>query len=295
MARGGKKQFEAVERLRVAAEAGEPAAMWDYAILRLNLRPPSAGAGENALPFLVRVKDTVNTFGDHQLSDLIQRAAAAGHIQAMVVAAALAEPTDPEATERLLTQAANAGDTAAMLYLGAMLEGHDQAGAVRWFTRLAESGDPAGMYRLARLLTADGDQEAARGWLVRAAQAGNLKAQSELGVQAIESGARPDPGRPPASDPRRSGVFTSNTPTTRKERLAADCVKCATRTVQDHYELIVGKYFGLRGSGTTGKAGHRVNFRACTVCGCLFPMDDESRQYVNSKGGEFFNPAKLAR
>jgi hypothetical protein len=296
MARNARKQFEAAEQLKTAAESGDQAAMWNYALFRLNMRPPAAGSHLNALPFLVRVRETLRDFGDHQTSDLIARAAQAGHTQAMVVVAELEERTDRAAAERLLTQAASKGDTAAMLYLGAMLETEDRAGAIQWLTRLAELGDSGGMYRLSKLLRTEGNLESAQGWLVRAAQAGHLKAQSDLSVQAFESGAaRLDPAHPPARDPRRTGVFTSNSPASRKERLAADCVTCKMKTVQDHYELIVGTYAGLRGSGTTGKAGHRVNFSACAVCGCLFPMDDASRQYVNGKGGEFFNPAKLAR
>ncbi len=63
--------------------------------------------------------------------------------------------------------------------------------------------------------------------------------------------------------------------------------------MQDHYELVVRAYFDQRGSATAGKVRQRVNFSACAGCGCLFPMDDLARQYANSKGGEFFNPAKL--
>jgi hypothetical protein len=293
MARGAKKQVQAAEQLWMAAEAGDPAAMWAYALMRLSMPPPDP-ASRNALPFLVRVRNAARDFGDPQTMDLIARAAQAGHTQAMVVLAAMAEATDKAETERLLIDAANRGDTAAMLYLGSLLPDHDQAGALHWATRLAELGDLGGMYRLAKLLSAEGDSEAAQGWLVKAAQAGSLHAQSDLGVLAFDSGAtRLDPEHPPTSDPRRTGVFSRNTPATRKERLVADCIKCKMRTVQDHYELIVGAYFGQRGSGAAGKTGQRVNFSACAGCGCLFPMDDAARQYVNSKGGEFFNPAKL--
>jgi hypothetical protein len=55
MARSGKKQLEAAEQLRMAAEAGDPAAMWNYALFRLNMQPP-AGSNQIALPFLTRVE-----------------------------------------------------------------------------------------------------------------------------------------------------------------------------------------------------------------------------------------------
>jgi hypothetical protein len=288
MARGDKKQFESGERLRVAAEAGDPAAMWRYALAELNIAPPAAEGYHNALPFLVRVTKTLRDFGDHQTSDLISRAAEAGHTQAMVVVAELTEQSDPAATERWLIRAAGLGDTAAMLYLGAMLEPHDRAGAVHWFTQLAETGDAAGMYRVYKLLRTDGAAEAAQGWLVRAAQGGNLKAQSDLGVQAFEAGSVVDPASPGPRDPRRSGVFRGNLVTRHKERLAADCVTCAITTVQDHYEVVIDDFPGGRGHR------HPLQFRVCAVCGCQYPMDEDARRYVGSKGGEFFNPAKLA-
>jgi hypothetical protein len=293
MARNAKKQAQTTEQLWQAAEAGDPAAMWAYALMRLNLQQPPPGT-PNPLAFLVRVRDAARQFGDGQTMDLINRAAQAGHTQAMVVVAELEETTDKAASERLLTQAANQGDQAAMLYLGALLEDHDRPGAIVWFTRLAELGDIGGMYRLSKLLRTEGHVDAAQAWLVKAAEAGNLRAQSDCGVQAFDSGVtRLDPAHPPTKDPRRTGVFSRNAPATRRERLVADCLHCKMRTIQDHYELIVGTYVGLRGSGTVGKAGQRVHFSACAACGCLFPMDDFSRQYVNSKGGEFFNPAKL--
>jgi hypothetical protein len=296
MARGSKQEI-AAEQLRSAAEAGDPAAMWQYALAILRQPPPPPlSPGQNALPYLVRVTKAVRASGDVQARDLIARSATAGFPPALVVEAELAEQSDPDRTESLLRRAADQGDTAAMLYLAGLLALHDRAEAAQWFTRLAEEGDLAAMYRLADLLRSDGNTGAAQGWLVKAAEGGSTRAQGDLAVQSFENGDEQlDPGRPPAADPRRSGVFTPGTPTTRRERLVGDCAKCEQKTVQDHFELIVGKWFGLRGPGTAGKTGTRVNFSACTACGCLFPMDDQSRQYVRSKGGEFFNPARASR
>jgi hypothetical protein len=102
-----------------------------------------------------------------------------------------------------------------------------------------------------------------------------------------------DRAHPGAKDPRRTGVFTPRTPASRGDRVMADCVHCGHQTVQDSYEMIVGRWVGLRGPTTAGKTGTRVCFRSCTACGCLYPVDDAARQYAASKGGEFFNPAKL--
>jgi hypothetical protein len=296
MARGAKKQAQSTEQLWMAAQAGDPEAMWAYALIRLSMKPPPpATSTQNPLNYLVKVRDAARQFADGQTTDLLNRAAQAGHPQAMVVEAALAESTDRAECERLLLAAANQGDRAAMLYLGVLIEDDDRPRAIAWFGRLAELGDTGGMYRLYKLIRTD-DPQTAQGWLVRAAEGGNLHAQNDFAVQAFDAGAQKlDPAHPSVSDPRRLGLFTPNTPASRKERLVADCLKCKKRTVQDHWELIVGTYVGLRGSGTVGKAGHRVNFAACAVCGCMFPMDEDARQFVAGKGGEFFNPAKLAR
>jgi hypothetical protein len=107
-------------------------------------------------------------------------------------------------------------------------------------------------------------------------------------------GQKLDRGHPPAIDPRHSGVFGPRTPVSRGGRVMADCIVCGRETVQDIYEMIVGRWVGLRGPSTAGKAGTRVHFRSCTGCGCLYPADDAARRYAQSKGGEFFNPARLA-
>ena len=264
MVRRAKKQAETAERfsmaaeqlriaaeqLRIAAEAGDPAAMWQYALSRLNLRSPVAGT-DNQLPFLVRVANTLDVFGDHQASDLISRAAEAGHPQATVVIAVLEEKTDPAASERLVTPAANQGDAAAMRYLALLLEKHDRAGAMQWFARLAGLGDDSAMYRLSHLLRTEGNEEAAQGWLVKAAQSGNRRAESDLAVQAFEGGDTTlDRKHPPATDPRRTSLYNPRFSCLQHERRVAHRVKCEAKTVQDHFQLPV--HYGTTSSGKPG-------------------------------------------
>ena len=141
MARGSKQEI-AAEQLRSAAEAGDPAAMWQYALAVLRQPPPPPlSPGQNALSYLVRVTKAVRSSGDAEARDLIARSATAGYPPALVVEAELAEQSDPDRTESLLRSAADLGDTAAMLYLAGLLALHDRAEAAQWFTRLAERGD----------------------------------------------------------------------------------------------------------------------------------------------------------
>jgi hypothetical protein len=289
MDRGAKKAAAQAEAVRNAAAAGDPAAMWQYTLILLNLQYDDRREGLTS--FLVRVSEVQEKERNAEAASLIDRAAQAGHPHALFVAAGLVETSDPERARELLGRAAAQGDVPSMRYLATILPAGPEA--VHWLTKVAESGEVGGMYQLSKLLAAS-DPAAAQAWLVKAADGGNTKAQNDVGVLAFDSGTRPlDPARPSAADPRRTGLFGPKTPTSRQDRVVADCVKCAERTVQDHYELIVGKWVGLRGPGTTGKTGHRVHFSACTICGCLFPADDAARDYARLKGGEFFNPAKL--
>jgi hypothetical protein len=293
MASNTKRAIADAEHLKAAAAAGDPAAMWNYALLVLGERPPADGRHKNPLPFLIDVAAVVTRTADPQAKDLITRAAQAGNTQAMVVLADLVEKSDPQQARDLLERAAAGSDPAGMLYLGGMLESTDQAAAARWFTRLAELGDDLAMYQLAELARAS-DPASAQAWLAKAADAGNVRAQNDVAVLAGESGrGRLDPSRPPAIDPRRTGIFNASNPTSRQQRVVADCVKCRRKTVQDHYEVMVGRWFGVRGPTTAGKTGTKFHFSVCTICACLFPIDDATREYARSKGGEFFNPAKL--
>jgi TPR repeat protein len=240
--------------------------------------------------------------GTHaEARDWIWRASGAGNTQAMVVQAIGLERVDRDNAERLLGQAADRGDTTAMLYLGTMRERDgDQQTAKGWFGKLAGLGDSAGMAKLGEMLMAE-DPAAARDWLAKAAAAGNVGAQSDLAVAASGGASHVlDPAHPPAQDPRQTGVFGPRTPVSRRARVVAGCVKCGRKTVQDIFDVIVSAWFGVglrhrgRGLTTEGKAGQRARFSACAVCGCLYPVDAPARQFVQAKGGEFFNPAKLA-
>ncbi|HEX9032136.1 MAG TPA: hypothetical protein VF834_09850 [Streptosporangiaceae bacterium] len=294
MARRANNQVARADQLRQAAAAGDPDAMWYYALLLLGLQAPPASLG-NPLPFLLKVAGSLNVSPLPEAREWVGRAVEAGNTSAMVVAAIQAESTDMARTRQLLSDAAGHGDTAAMLYLGSVLEHEDQAAARELYARLAALGDDGGMVRLGLLCRSD-DPQGARAWFGKAAQTGNLRAQNELSVMDYEAGNRHlDRAHPPAIDPRKNGLFTPNSPLTRHDRIVAECIKCGRKTVQDIFEIIVGKWFGLRGSTTSGKTGQRVTYSGCATCGCLFPADDAARQYVQSKGGEFFNPAKLTQ
>jgi hypothetical protein len=127
-----------------------------------------------------------------------------------------------------------------------------------------------------------------------------LEAQSDAAVLAFKKdGQALDRTRPPAMDPRETGLFGPRTPVSRHDRVVAYCLNEGKETVQDVYEVIVTGWVGLSGKLTTtrrstaGKVGGRVRFSGCTVCGCLYPADDRAREWMHAKGGDLLNPAKL--
>jgi TPR repeat protein len=276
--------------LSPAAAAGDPAAMWDCALELTGLTEAAARFPGNLLPFLNEVASLIADATHHDARDLIARAGAAGHTPAMVVTALRNLPADREAARTGLEQAAGRGDTAAMLCLGTRLAADDPALAQTWLRRLADAGDTAGQFALSSLLRPV-DPHQADALLRQAAAAGNLRAQSQIAVAGYELGEQLDSGCPPAAD--LAGVVTPGTPLTHLGRQVAGCQQCGDQTVQDCYEFIHGRWFGRQGPTTAGKAGARVHFSACAVCGCMFPMDGDSLRYVRSKGAEFFNPATL--
>jgi hypothetical protein len=281
------------DQLKAASAAGDPRAMWDFALYIAGVDHGGAGFPGNALPFLAAVADQVARDGRQQARDLIDHAAQAGYPPALVVQAIWITPSDRTRAVELLEQAATGGDTAAMLDLALLVAPEDPQTAKTWLTRLAGQGDDAGMYALSTLLRRD-DPPAADAWLHQAAAAGNVRARSDLAVLASEKGQPLDRRDPPAVDPRATGVLNPRTPVSRQARQVAGCARCGGNTVQDVYEFITGRWFGMRGPTTAGKTGTRLHFSQCTVCGCLYPLDAPSRQYVASKGGEFFNPAHIA-
>ncbi|MGH3193929.1 MAG: hypothetical protein ACRDPY_47590 [Streptosporangiaceae bacterium] len=125
-------------------------------------------------------------------------------------------------------------------------------------------------------------------------------AQSDAAVLAFErDGQALDRSRPPAKDPRETGLFGPRTPVSRHDRVVAFCLKDGKETVQDIYEVITGVWFGPTARlpaarrSTAGKIGGRMRFSGCTVCGCLYPGDDRARKWVHAKGGDLLDPAKL--
>jgi TPR repeat protein len=289
------------DALRQAAEAGDAEAMWEYALRLVGTTLAPLGPGDNLFAQLHAVAGALRDGRHHRARDWVGRAADAGNLHAMVVEADLLERADRQRAERLAGQAAERGDPAAMLYLGRMLAGDGNRAAARdWYTRLADRGDHAGMALLGELLL-DEDPQAARNWLHRAADLGNLRARNELAMLAAQDSGQPlDPAHPPAKDPRETGLFGPRTPVSRRERLIADCAHDGRNTIQDVYEVILGPWLGLTARlpmperNTAGKIGRRMRFTSCTVCGCLYPADDRARRYVQARGGEFLNPAKLS-
>jgi TPR repeat protein len=288
--------------LRRAAEAGDAQAMWEYALILVGMTMAPVGPGGNLFGQLHGVAGALRDGRHQDAGDWVARAADAGQLHAMVVEADLLERTDRQRAERLAGQAAERGDTAAMLYLGRLLAGDGNRAAARdWYTRLADQGDHAGMVLLGELLL-DEDPQAARSWLHQAADLGNLRARDDLAMLAAQDSGMPlDPAHPPAKDPRQTGLFTRGTPVSRRERVIAECAHDGRKTIQDVFEVILGVWLGLSPRllpmpkrSTTGKIGRRMRFTSCTVCGCLYPADDQARRYVQARGGEFLNPAKLS-
>jgi TPR repeat protein len=292
---------EQADALRQAAEAGDPEAMWEYALRRLGVTMTPLGPGDNLFAQLHAVAGALRDRRHQDARDWVGRAADAGNLHAMVVEADLLERPDRQRAERLAGQAAERGDPAAMLYLGRLLAGDGNRGAARdWYTRLAGQGDHAGMALLGELLL-DEDPQAARNWLHQAADLGNLRARNDLAMLAAQDSGQPlDPAHPPAKDPRETGLFGPRTPVSRRERLVADCAHDGRKTIQDVFEVIVGPWLGptarlpMPERSTAGKVGRRMRFTSCAVCGCLYPADDQAGRYVQARGGEFLNPGKLS-
>ncbi len=133
-----------------------------------------------------------------------------------------------------------------------------------------------------------------------AGSSGSPEAQSDAAVLAFKGNGQPlDRARPPAMDPRETGLFGPRTPVSRHDRVVAYCLRDGKETVQDSYEVILGVWLGATARlpaarrSTAGKLGTRMWFLSCTICGCLYPADDRARAWVHAKGGDLLNPAKL--
>jgi TPR repeat protein len=277
-----------------AAEAGHPEAMLAAALLRLRQVLPR-GVRSSDTEVCLSVADVLLAGGHDEAEAWVRRAADGGCAKALVVQARLAEARhDLETATSLLERAAALGDTGAMSYLGSLayLRG-DRDAARLWYGRAADGGAHAGLYGLAGLLEAE-DPEAARALLERAATAGNLLAMNELAVRGAEEGGKLDPERPPQKDPRSTGIFRPDRPVSRRRRGLEDCPRCHSTTVQDYYEVGVSRLgaLDLAPQGNAGKLARRALFRSCTICGCLFPVDQRAEAFVRRAGGELFDPRR---
>jgi hypothetical protein len=126
------------------------------------------------------------------------------------------------------------------------------------------------------------------------------EARSDAAVLAFKrDGQALDRSRPPAMDPRETGLFGPRTPVSRHDRVIGYCLKDGKETVQDNYEVILGAWLGASARlpaarrNAAGKIGSHMRFSGCTVCGCLYPADDRAREWVHAKGGDLLDPAKL--
>jgi TPR repeat protein len=236
---------EHADALRQAAESGDAAAMWEYAVRLVGLTVAPAGPAGNQFPQLYAVAGALKDHRHQDAREWVGRAAEGGDLHALVVEAVLTEHQDRQRAERLAGQAAGRGDTAAMLYLGKLLAGDgNRAGARDWYTRLADLGDHTGMALLGEVLL-DEDPQAARSWLHQAADLGNLRARNELALLAAQDSGKPlDPAHPPAKDPRETGLFRPQAPVSRRERIIAACAHDDRQTIQDVYEVIMGTWLG---------------------------------------------------
>ena len=86
----------------------------------------------------------------------------------------------------------------------------------------------------------------------------------------------PSTPHPPRPEGRHGGFISSRSPVSRRERVLARCAHEDKDTVQDDYEIIIGRWFGTGFPGIThksvrGKMGQRATFRSCAECGSLPP------------------------
>ena len=206
-----------LEALRVAAEAGNPQAMWSLADLLIR------GAGgekdeEAAYAWYLRAADLGDAVGMEGAANCLLngvgaekdeaaacawylRAAEAGNAHAMFMAGACSEDgigteKDEAAAYAWYLRAADAGYGLAWYHLSrCCLLGigtpADPAASFANMRRFAETGDPEGMYNLAMMLQrgfgTEEDPEAAYAWYRKAADAGDARAMYWTGW-CVENG-----------------------------------------------------------------------------------------------------------
>ena len=131
------------------------------------------------------------------------------------------------------------------------------------------------------------------GWGVGNSVVAGVVAVFALGRAAYPPGTRSPLApldSPPARDPRADmgGFISSRSPVSRRERVLARCVHEDKDTVQDDYEIIIGRWFGTGFPGIThksvrGKMGQRATFRSCTECGSLYHLDEPARTFIQGQ------------
>ena len=148
-----------------AAEDGDYRAFWNLGLLHEDRNPQTASAW-------------------------YQRAADAGHVEAMTSLGYLADIAgDLGTARRWYRKAAKAGNQRAMFNLALLLDNNsDQRAARRWYQRAAELGDTSSMLNLGVLLGALGDGEGSVRWTREAATAGDAGAMGNLGQALAKQG-----------------------------------------------------------------------------------------------------------
>jgi TPR repeat protein len=149
--------------LRNAAEGGDPQAMYDLA---------------------TQLRRT----GSPQALGWLQRAAEAGHVEAMNSMGLMCSGEGKvEEAEAWFRRAAEHDHLEAVHNVAQVLLQRQDPEALSWFRRAAELGHPRAMYNLAVLLQESGAQEALP-WFRKAADLGNVDAMYNLGVALYRQG-----------------------------------------------------------------------------------------------------------
>jgi uncharacterized protein len=132
----------------------------------------------------------VKSGANNEALQLLTPLAASGHQRAKLLVGVLHyQRREFDAAESALRDLAAKGDAEAMYYLGGISRArdHDEATARRWFRGGADRGHPQCMFEVGTWSWREGDREAARYWLGRAATAGDVNAMINLGSVLLKS------------------------------------------------------------------------------------------------------------
>ncbi|WP_228799531.1 tetratricopeptide repeat protein [Nocardia nova] len=183
---------------RRAAEAGEPVAMHNLAVLLGNRGESgdaeawyrkAAEAGEPAA--MTHLGLVLSKRGDSVGAETwYRKAAKAGESTAMHnLGVLLNERGDSVGAETWYRKGAEAGHLSAIHNLGALLHQRGDTGdAEAWYCKAAEAGESVAMYNLGGLLDERGDSVGAETWYRRAAEAGEPAAMTHLGLVLSKRG-----------------------------------------------------------------------------------------------------------